>query len=234
VNRELEKAVAGLYRAFADVPQPVQVTGCTNCCISQEELARLVEVPREALTADDLRSYADNVPDTVGTEADFRYFLPRMFELVAEGELLGLGDGWVVRRLQYTAWTHWPDDQVQAIRAYLMAWWTTALGELGEHDLEEIMASLGRIESSLESYLAVWLKPERAFAIRLAEFVLAHITALALGKTWDVWAPKAASAQVYQWLQSGLVAAWFRQLHDDDPSAPEAPLLIEAAALVTP
>jgi len=79
---ELKTAVAGLYRAFADVPRPVRVTGCTNCCISEEELERLVEVPRDQLIAGELQSYAYNVPDTVGDEADFRYFLPRLLDLL--------------------------------------------------------------------------------------------------------------------------------------------------------
>ncbi|GGJ67934.1 hypothetical protein [Deinococcus aquiradiocola] len=155
----LKRAVEELHTAFADVPQPARITGCTHCCISEEELARLVEVPRAELTADELKSYAWNVPDTVGTEADFKYFLPRIFELVAEGELQEIGAGWTLRRLKYTAWTSWSPEQMQAIRAYLMAWWQMALMKTARRDdtsAMDVFFSIVETDESPESYLSFW------------------------------------------------------------------------------
>jgi len=228
---ELKTAVAGLYRAFADVLRPVRVTGCTNCCTSEEELERLVEVPRDQLIAGELQSYAYNVPDTVGDEADFRYFLPRLLDLVAQGELRGLGDGWVVRRIQYVPWTTWSPSQVQAIRAYLMVWWLEALTEV-DGSPDEHLHCLGEIESPLEfrRYLDVWLTAGPAAVCRLATFVHEHITELALGKHWT----RAAADTLYRWLRSGPPARALMDAYENRPDVPDALLLLEAAVLVTP
>lgn len=232
---ELAAAVRQLYVAFADEPRPALVTGCTNCCIDEAELARLVEVPREVLTAEELSAYSSNVPDTVGTEADFKYFLPRIFELVAGGELQRIGAGWEIRRLKYTAWTSWPPEQVQAIRAYLMAWWLEALSEGGTGE-DEHLVHIGEVEPATEfrRYLDVWLQAGKPALLQLAEFILENITQLALGKKWDALATGQSVTALYQWLCSGPPARALKQAHDDDPTALEALMLIEAAALVTP
>ena len=232
---ELAAAVQQVYVAFTDEPRPLRVTGCTNCCISEEELARLVEVPREELSADDLASYSSNVPDTVGTETDFKYFLPRILELVASVHLQRIGAGWEVRRLKYTDWTTWPADQVQAIRAYLMAWWLEVLSE-GDMGEDEHLVHIGEVESITEfrHYLDVWLTAGRPALGQLAEFIHQNITQLALGRKWDAFATDESVAALYQWLRSGPPARALKQAHDDDPTAPEALMLIEAAALVTP
>lgn len=234
MTEELKNAVAGLHHAFANEPRPTKVIGCTNCCIDETQLARLVEIPREQLTAEELSAYSSNVPDTVGTEADFKYFLPRIFELVAGGELQRIGAGWEIRRLKYTAWTSSPPEQVQAIRAYLMAWWLEALSEKGTGE-DEHLVYIGEIEPVTEfrRYLDVWLQAGKPALLQLAEFILENITQLALGRKWDAFATDESVTAHYRWLCSGPPARALEQAHDDDPSAPEALILIEAAALVT-
>ncbi|WP_424950996.1 hypothetical protein [Deinococcus sp.] len=231
---ELEKAVAGLYRAFADVPRPRQVTGCTHCCISEEELARLVSVPREALTADELETYSSNLLTTVGSEADFRYFLPRILELVAHGELQRMGVGWELQSLRSLPWTTWPGEQVDAVQAYLLAWWRQALSEgKGDDGHLAILSEIGPA-GEFQRSLDAWLTLNRLAIIHLAEFIHEHITRLALGKAWNEIATRETARCLYGWLRSGPPAHALEQAHDADPSAPDALLLLEAAALVTP
>ncbi|MFC4453731.1 hypothetical protein [Deinococcus sonorensis] len=235
MTEDLQGAVAALHRAFSDVPRPVHVTGCTNCCISEAELQRLVDVPREQLMADELQSYAYNVPDTVGEEADFRYFLPRLLDLVAQGELQGLGAGWVIRRLKYAPWTTWSSAQVQAIRGYLMVWWLDALSDpAGGPD--EHLEHLGEIEppEAFERYLDRWLTAGPVAIDHLATFVHQHIAELALGRGWDAFATRVATDTLYRWLRSGPPAQTLVQNDEARPDAPGALLRLEAALLVTP
>ncbi|MGY2896078.1 hypothetical protein [Deinococcus sp. UYEF24] len=232
---ELAAAVRQLYVAFADEPRPSQVIGCTFCCCTEQELNRLVEVPREALTADELDAYSSSVLDTIGTEADFKYFLPRIFELVAEGELQREGASWKIRRLKNTAWTTWPVNQVQAVRDYLMAWWLEALSA-DKGASEEHLPHIAEIEPIPEfrHYLSAWLTAGRPALVELAVLIWWITSQDAFAHFWNPFAPPEADEALYQWLCSGPPARALEQAHDDDPTAPEALMLIEAAALVTP
>lgn len=233
---EMMAAVQGLYTAFARVPRPEQVDRCTNCCISEEELVRLVEVSREELTAEELSAYASNAPDTVGAEEDFRYFLPRLLDLAAQGAFDWPDQPWVVRRLRLVPWRdEWSASERDAVCAYLHAWWRQTLrASPGEDRLDEVLGTLGEVggEADLQHCLDLWLQEGREAHARLARFVLDHITNLALGKSWDVWATAGSARLVYRWLLSGPPALVLTDAFEQDPEAPEAELFLEAASLL--
>lgn len=80
----LQKAIAGLYEAFSCEPKPSVIDGCRcSVCISDEKISVLVSKSLRSLTPDELTHYAESVFLTVGSEADFKYFLPRILEILA-------------------------------------------------------------------------------------------------------------------------------------------------------
>ncbi|HEY7236313.1 MAG TPA: hypothetical protein VH539_19285, partial [Gemmatimonadaceae bacterium] len=82
----LLRAIAQQYEAFTS-PQPRNVEGC-ECCTTSRELAALLAVPRERLSAAALDFYARKALTTVGGQSEFRYFWPRIAELAIAGDLL--------------------------------------------------------------------------------------------------------------------------------------------------
>jgi hypothetical protein len=68
----LDEAAERLYDAFADVPRPRRVAGCSHCVSPAEELS-LVSRPLRELSEVDLSRYAFKAMSTWGTGADFRW-----------------------------------------------------------------------------------------------------------------------------------------------------------------
>ncbi len=102
ISSELQAAVESTYRVFPGyrLHRPIGVCNC-NCCVSDEDEQAMVSTPRRELP---LRLIKEFNSSAHGRNDDLlRYFLPRMFELVAQGENIcsmdetlgfeGLGEG---------------------------------------------------------------------------------------------------------------------------------------------
>jgi hypothetical protein len=60
---------------------------------------------------------------TVGTEREFRWFLPRLVEVLAD-DPGGIADESVlVGKLEYAGWSAWPDEERDAVRRAFVALW---------------------------------------------------------------------------------------------------------------
>jgi hypothetical protein len=89
----LSDSIEALYSAFGDVPKPRNIKGCP-CCIERKKIGTLLSKPLRELSPDDLSSYASSAFLTVGEQADYLYFLPRIIEITCTES------GW------------WPDPEV--------------------------------------------------------------------------------------------------------------------------
>lgn len=78
--KSLADSINALYSAFRDVPKPKSIEGCP-CCIEKKNICTLLSKPLKELSPDDLSSYASSAFLTVGDEADYLYFLPRIIEI---------------------------------------------------------------------------------------------------------------------------------------------------------
>jgi hypothetical protein len=63
---------------------------------------------------------------TWGDVEDFKHFLPRLLELIATTGL-AYGHEVVLGKLEYAKWNEWEETEKDAIRAFLLAWWTESL-----------------------------------------------------------------------------------------------------------
>lgn len=203
ISPELSERIEALYVAFAQVQMPERVEGCTNCCTSEAELAGLLAVPLRELAPEALDAYACNACDTVGSEPDFRYFLPRIFELAA-AEAWGFPDGaWAIRRLRLTGWQCWDAAEQAAVRAFLMVWWREALERaqgFGYDEFDDVLATLLAIDNEPGPYLEAWLTAGPEALLRLARFVIEHLVRMQDGHEWNGWAPASATPLLLDWL----------------------------------
>lgn len=110
-----------LYRIFSRYPFPANMQGCP-CCVSGEHLQLLRSKPLRQLGDHELSRYAFKAMTTWGTTEDFKYYLPRLFDLYVSG-----GDNFDARllmdKLSYGGWRQWPAEEQEAIVAYVLNWW---------------------------------------------------------------------------------------------------------------
>lgn len=90
----------------------------------------LVTIPRHELDREILSPYADEAVHVLGDIDDYRYFLPRLLELSAQGwDSVLLGPELLIGRLTYAAWADWPPEESSAVRRFLLAMWRQTLAE---------------------------------------------------------------------------------------------------------
>lgn len=76
----LNDAIEAVYEAFSDVEKPEFVDGCP-CCMTTDEYDALTAKPLRELSSEELNEYSGSALFTMGSEADYQYFVPRILEL---------------------------------------------------------------------------------------------------------------------------------------------------------
>jgi hypothetical protein len=79
---ELTRAIENIYSVFENVERPKVIDACP-CCLADDEISTLLSKRIREITPNELSGYASSVFLTVGAEEDFRYFLPRILEILS-------------------------------------------------------------------------------------------------------------------------------------------------------
>src|SRR5438128_985979 len=160
-QEELRIAIEGLYATFSHYPLRPYVEGCA-CCVSPEDEARLHSKPLRELTFDDLDDYASAALLTWGDADDFRYFLPRLFELMTF-DSIGPGHSEIVfSKLRYAGWRTWPEGEQATVESFLSTWWRYVLarcpftGEPLWTMAGEDLCSIAQTFDDLGPFLMIW------------------------------------------------------------------------------
>jgi hypothetical protein len=136
-QERLPAALDRLYAAFAHVPRPTAIEACSHCWTDRDTAALLAPVPLRAMTADMLRRYAAKALTTVGTEADFRYFVPRLLDIACTTGFDHPNLEILLDRLRLAEWSRWGPAGQDAIRELLLARRAAALQE-AQNDAEDL------------------------------------------------------------------------------------------------
>jgi hypothetical protein len=157
----LADAITALYVRFS-AHRLRQPPDACPCCISAEENRVLFTVPLADLNEEQLRRYAFKAITTWGNAADFRYFFPRLLELLLcpDSEL---EKGAFLDKMLYAGWDGWPDAEKAAVRQVLRAWWAQHI----QHECffeEELIGWLIRLTGSIEPLLQAWQPAETDWA----------------------------------------------------------------------
>lgn len=213
----LPEAIAQAYAAFADMPRPKQIRHESWELEAGEEKA-LVTRPLRELSSGLMRSYLFESVYHVGTWDDFRYFLPRLLELLPEWDRVGYDIGIDISgRLRYAQEKGFPltDAQRRALHDYALALWSNLLPEYAPY--AECHLCWGDLEPfgvSRSELLSVWWT-HSAGALALANVLLLNSTPPA---EWP-------RAEVLAWLER----AFFAETDADNrQSLSDAILILEA------
>jgi hypothetical protein len=180
----LQQAVKDVHRVFRRVPKPTELKHSEHFGWGRE--TRFLDRDRSELTAYDLYGYIEDsyYPDV----RELGYFIPRICEIMANGESMHMSIGWVcsLNCLQDSDFpSAWPDDQAQAIQRFVEALLVAyvnepvrfseidhsdlgeSIGELlcmagrGGIDVDGVTTALAQADKqSLARALALWIKRE--------------------------------------------------------------------------
>ena len=152
---------------------PPLIKGCP-CCIDTRKVDVLLSNPLRELNGDQLWRYITGAYLTVGGDRDFRYLMPRIFELAAVGPF-GVPDTEIVLgKLALARWESWKVTEKEAILEFIDAWFSAALEQELLHaedgwtdQTEAILCGMARAGLPLADWLIRLTEP--AYGLILAD-----------------------------------------------------------------
>jgi hypothetical protein len=151
----LQKAIAGLYEAFSCEPKPSAIGWC-NCgaCAPGENVSVLISKPLRSLMPDELTHYAESVFLTVGSEADFKYFLPRIMEILATENNWWPSPEVIGRAISNAGWNHFSAAQQNSLFSFFDAVLVGLFeGEPDGWEIDKWICGISRCVPDLHHYL---------------------------------------------------------------------------------
>jgi len=146
----LSNAIEALYKALR-MPMPRAIEGCPD----PKQLCRLLNKRLRDLTPEELSDYGSSVFWTMGSESDFRYFLPRMLEI-----LVSQPDWWpsievVMKKLALAHWETWTDQERGSINCLLDSWFKARLdmGADAAEELDSLLCGIALSGAPIAQYL---------------------------------------------------------------------------------
>lgn len=200
MNNHLAESTKSLYATFNAYPKPIRVEGCP-CCVSAADQAALHRKPLRQLEPDDLNQYAFKAISTWGSVADFKHYLPRIFELMTGDDFL-TDTFVVVGKLPYAEWETWTDEEQSSIRNFLQTWWlelAQSAGHRFQEDAMEILAYILPLSELLERWPIAMDKGSLANLVNLVQF-----------QYWNIHLKKGHFAHLST-SESEAATAWIRQ-----------------------
>lgn len=206
----LNASIHHVYQVFERYPLRRHIEGCPCGCLPPDAQALLHAAPLRELTAQHRIRFALKTMTTWGDEVDFKHFLPRLLELMAQDQLSEVQI--LLGKLMYGQWRSWPDQEHAAIKAFLQAWWDDVLkrepleDRWGPSEVATVLEGIAQAEHDLTSYLTRWDELDTPSAVRhLAAFVLSEAEGLIQAQLQGAyWTDRAAQAQqVVHWFLKG-------------------------------
>ena len=211
---ELAEAIEQLYRVFARYPANPAMDGSPMYHDLAQWNRALIAKPLRELSAEDLRIYHFKALTTWGSVADFKHFLPRIFELLTT--LPDDFEEWVaLDKLNHGAYESWSAPEIAAVRQFLLAFWRWLLcGEFERINafFENYFPAIAHVYPDFDKLLQLWADADCQLASqRLADFVCRNTKQLLkkrifpgsdkselLGKQFFAWLHSPAALRMLQ------------------------------------
>jgi hypothetical protein len=196
--RTLNDAIERLYWVFS-APEPVHIDGCPHC-IQWKNIGVLLGKSLRAITPQELAPYATSAFLTVGDQADYLYFLPRILEITAT-EPSWWPDPEVTGRAIRTAKPEtWIEAQRTALNDYLESVVGNAIQSGQYYLIDDWICAIARMGFDVAPYLAEVAKCPAA----VLEYFEANVKSLPQNKLtnafWEL--PSAAHDAIVDWFFS--------------------------------
>jgi hypothetical protein len=154
MTKTLKFAIEQLYKIFSSYPFPSTMEACT-CCISTSDKEKLYSKSLRLLAEDDISYYSFKAMTTWGNCDNFKYYLPRIFELLSTTDFI-IEIFIVLGKLDYGDWKSWERDEIKAINNFLYAWWEDLICNKLYFDSEAFIEIYKRI-NDIQKMLDLWI-----------------------------------------------------------------------------
>lgn len=198
--------IRDVYKAFATYPKPRALEACDHCW-SETDKQDLLSYKLEELTPEQLGKYAFDVFLTVGEASDFKYFLPRIFEITVSDDTWYVDPEVVLAKLRLAEWNDWPQNERTAVETLLNKKFATLINDpnVDGPDIDKWICAFGRCVDDISPYLER-LRTE-ASEEKLLGFVEWNQSALTEGKLANAfWDSPANERRLLDWFKSGPVS----------------------------
>jgi hypothetical protein len=187
----------------------------SNCLHLHPQLATmLTKLPLRSLSLEDFGAYPQKAMTTWGTDRHFRYFLPRLIELLHDDTY---NDAWhhevFLSKLAYARW-EWSSMEKRCIQNAVRTIWSEILFRAPAYPCDglcdSILCGIGRAQLPLAGFLNDWNNVSHIEAMQhLAIFVELNIAPIRdhgrlFNSFWEI--NSASSQEVMAWLVSPKIA----------------------------
>ena len=175
MSEDWKAAIEHLYAVFACYRRPTRLDA--SPARDPEAIMRdLSSAPLRELPAQKVGPYAGHAMTTVGSEDEYRHFLPRIIELSASVQSwMGLEPEQIASKLNYGHWPSWAEDARAAVlRAFTEAWYKARKETPDMGDASSQLCALAILGVDIAPLLSSWTFPGSADEVRQ---MAAHIQA---------------------------------------------------------
>lgn len=214
LSSQLNAAIRHLYVMF-DYPPPRKLAGYEQAADSPEEVDdyhALLTIPRGELSPELLKKLYWRVGLNACSAEDFKYFVPRLLELLTSGSDHGLDYCIALQKLTQCDWLDWQQDEIDAVRYFLGTWWRWCLALDVEVlqtefllDAETLMCAIAQAELDIGSYLMDWRERHSVTpTVHLANLISTNAEILKERKLNHSWwgMAKPQLSQFIEWILS--------------------------------
>ncbi|MDJ1504913.1 hypothetical protein [Xanthocytophaga agilis] len=153
MTEELQQAIESIYSTFSVYYARSAIDGCP-CCVSDADQEAIHSKSLRQLSEDDLAKYTFKAMTTWGDTADFKHYLPRIFELLATTSF-PVDTFIVLGKLTYGDWRHWKKEEQDVLTRFLFAWWTDLIKNQSYFDKETFL-EIYKLTGAIEPMLTRW------------------------------------------------------------------------------
>ena len=200
----LDQALEKVRFAFSKIPKPVDIPGCEHCLPKHEVDKLLATIPAE-LSEEVLSPYAGDVFLTVGSDADFAYFWPRILELSVRDKFFWPDPEVALGKLRLAHWEQWPDRLREPVREVIDIKFDDVVKDGDPDRIDEWLCGIGRCVPDIRPYLERLVNG--ATRESLLGFINANQSAYSKNKPGNSFWEDAPenSERLVQWLKSSPV-----------------------------
>lgn len=175
---DLEIIVSRAYGIFSDytISRPLDVC---KCCLSADEELQLLKLPLNKIDCGLMEYWNQAVKTDTPDLAEFKYFLPRILELISKYEFPGLSLELSLQSFNYYSRNDWQDEEWLILDKFLTSYFLQSLNAYPLPDatsLGDILAMIDKAGFDVKSMLQLWESANCDEAVfhfcRMAEFYI--------------------------------------------------------------
>jgi hypothetical protein len=186
MKSELKEIILEGYKLFSGYKITDNLDVCP-CCVSEEEQAALIKTPLEKISLETLMVYNDSAKSEVIDLNEFKYFLPRLLELVAELKFPSHSVEITLSRIGYISQENWSETEMVFLRRFMESFFKKCLSLYPFIDFENLCSVIimfSRTNFDITWTLKVWEKVNTLES--LMHFIETMETGIKISRFWKL------------------------------------------------